>query len=41
MVENGSDVDLLSTGIGDWYRRFGWENAALERTFTYDRNVRR
>jgi len=39
MLQNGYDIGLLNTGIVDWYRRFGWENGALERTFTLDRNV--
>ncbi|HEX5414229.1 MAG TPA: GNAT family N-acetyltransferase [Chloroflexota bacterium] len=41
MLQNGTDIGLLSTGIVDWYRRFGWENGGLERTFTLDRNLAR
>jgi hypothetical protein len=39
MRADGCDIGLLSTVIFDWYRRFGWENGALSRTFTLDRNV--
>jgi hypothetical protein len=27
----------LGTGINDWYRRLGWENAGCAWTFTLDR----
>jgi len=37
--EDGCDLALLSTVIVDWYRRFGWELGALQRTFALDRNT--
>jgi len=39
LLDDGCDVGLLSTGIVDWYRRFGWEHGALERSFTLDRTT--
>jgi len=39
MLDDGCDIGLLSTGITDWYRGFGWEHGALERVFTLDRNT--
>jgi hypothetical protein len=41
MRADGCDIGLLSTVIFDWYRRFGWENGALSRAFTLDRNIAR
>jgi predicted acetyltransferase len=37
MRADGCDVGLLSTGIDDWYRRFGWENGCLQWAFPVDR----
>lgn len=37
MRADGCDIALLSTGIDNWYRRFGWENGAQQWTFTIDR----
>lgn len=37
MEVDGCDIALLSTGIDNWYRRFGWERGATQWTFTIDR----
>ncbi len=37
MLADGCDVGLLSTGIDNWYRRFGWENGCLQWAFPVDR----
>jgi hypothetical protein len=33
----GCDIGWLSTGINDWYRQFGWENAGRGYSFSLDR----
>ncbi|MBI3973597.1 MAG: GNAT family N-acetyltransferase [Chloroflexi bacterium] len=37
MRANGHHIGLLSTGIHNWYRKYGWERAGQQRTFTLDR----
>lgn len=37
MRELGCDIGWLGTGINDWYRKFGWENAGRGYSFTIDR----
>lgn len=36
MRDLGCHVGLLSTGIADWYRRMGWEEAGEERSYRMD-----
>ncbi|MEZ4860387.1 MAG: GNAT family N-acetyltransferase [Caldilineaceae bacterium] len=37
MMADGCDIALLSTGIDNWYRRFGWENGGQQWSYTLDR----
>ncbi|NLO74566.1 MAG: GNAT family N-acetyltransferase [candidate division WS1 bacterium] len=37
MRKLGCDLGWLGTGINDWYRRFGWENAGQAYVFVMDR----
>jgi len=37
MRDLGCLVGLLSTGIADWYRRLGWEEAGIVRSYGLDR----
>lgn len=36
MRDLGCQLGLLSTGIADWYRRMGWEEAGEERSYQMD-----
>ena len=37
MRDMGCHVGLLATGITNWYRRMGWENAGMVRTYAVNR----
>lgn len=37
MADLGCHVGLLSTGIANWYRRLGWEEAGMRRDYHFNR----